>query len=204
MPEEPALPATAFTDEVQGFAMEMFGRPINELTRREQRRIEEWKSKDATEIAKRVRCIMDLTELDVAQRKLRSLEAADQLYEIIRRLGKDVQDLQNSSKDELQAYEMEGAACRGPNSLDIESVTDTDGGPNGPVQQVYKTPGGKLKREVLFGEKLSKMMSTHQDILDKIATLPGGKSTTIIGKQTNAQFNMTPAAVAADLGELQD
>ncbi len=185
------VPAVVFTDDQISYAEERFGRPITELSRRDQRLIQRIVTGEVKELDQRVKSLMKNNLLDAAVAKVRAMEAANQLLEISLKLGKDVMQLQQGGPEKNIVNGEE----RPFDSLDIESVTETSGGEDGFTQTCYKSPAGKLKREIMFTEKLAKIQNMHAELVDKLATMPGEKGTVFIGKQENTQINGGKSAV---------
>jgi hypothetical protein len=185
-----------FTAEQTGWAVELLGKPMHELTRWEQKKIVQYRGKDGAELKASVNLLMGMNELEVAQRKLRAIEKADKLRRMIDKMYKDRDDLRENEEAQSE-YDEDGEAA--DRSTREHVKYDAEGN-----KQFHKNPQGKQKILTMMAKEIGKLEKTYHDILDQIATMPGGNNTTFIGKQSNTQINLTPDAVAAELADLQD
>lgn len=204
---DPNLPVT-FTDAQQGFAMERFGKPITELSRRQQRLVERFVIAEVDELEGRIKLVMEDLAIDAVIQKSKGMECADKLADIMAKLGTDIQALQATGKEKhvpyVRPWEDEPEQVD-PDTADedVESVTTTDG-PTGRVKSWVKTPRGKLRREMLFTKQYAQIAKIHADLTDQLALAPGGKGTVIVGKVENTQNNYGEAAAIDKLGKFMD
>lgn len=191
-------PATQYT--VPDYAVEIFGKPYANLTRGEQRKVDQFAAANATEMEKRMKTIKQCTELDVAVRKQRGLALADQLEELALKVGKTISNFVDSQETSGSWSFPDGSTREDtPVGMDVDEETETSGNKENKVVW-KKTPGGSARRKVLLTETYSKILRNHAALLSEYGDMPGNK-TTFVGKDESKHIHVTPDAFGAALRE---
>jgi hypothetical protein len=186
-----------FTAEQTGWAVELTGKPMSELSRWEQRQIIKFRMNDAVALKQHVDDVFKLTELGVAEQNYRSLADLEQLRESRKKLEKDLEDLRANPEKQSEYEDGEGEEGYEGRSTREHVTYGADG-----KKQFKKNFNGTKKLIGSLQMQIHKMSQIESDILGKIQER--AKASAAATPEAPPRKVYVVEEVAGELADLQD
>lgn len=157
---------------VNGMAMEHFGKPYSELTRKEQRLITMTIKGINREYKERIKTLKSITALDANVRIARMSGASDKISAFVSRLADEADEL------------------LGMDNMDVSYHKD-----------FKKTRAGTIRRNLRYGKILTSVIKTHVETQVLLAKMADEKEKAVFVKEDNRTVNITSDTVKNRLGK---
>jgi hypothetical protein len=187
---------TEFTEQQNGWALELTGKPMSQLSRWEQRQIIKFRMSDATALRQHVDEVFKLTELGVAEQNYRALADLEELRDSRKKLEQDLADLRANPEKQSEYEDGEGDEGYEGRST-REHVTYTEDG----KKQFRKNQNGTKKLIGSLQMQIHKMSQIENDILTKIQERA---KSAVVPQDKPVRKLYEVESVAGELADLQD